>query len=144
MFSVKCVDSTLNRRRFNVESTKIQRRIDVNDVENTSHQRRKDVTSSIFESNMRRMYYVEILFSRYEDAFIQRLRRGRFQRLGDVNFDLKLTSNRRLQLTFFRRLFDVSVLVGLVGRFRTGKWRPDILPFIDIVLFIIWQRFFPR
>jgi len=66
-------------------------------VPNTSHQRRKDVTSSIFEPDMRRIYYVEIPFSRYDDTFIQRLRRGRFQRPGDVNFDLKSTSNRRLQ-----------------------------------------------
>ena len=62
---------------------------------------------------MRRIHYVEIPFSRYEETFIRHLRRGRFQCPGDVNFDLKSTSNRRLQLTFFRSLFDVSVLVGL-------------------------------
>jgi len=77
-----------------------------------SEQRRKDGISSIFEPDMRRIYYVEIPFSRYEETIIRRPRRERFQRPGDVNFDLKSTSNRRLQKTFFRRLFDVSVLVG--------------------------------
>ena len=87
-----------------------------------SEQRRKDVISSIFGPDMRRKCYVEIPFSRYEETFIRRPQRGRFQRPGDVNFDLKSTSNRRLQKTFFRRLFDVSVLVGLDIQFN----RPNL------------------